>query len=68
MKEVEATKLDVDINWEKKTATIKADKWETKSVEVLKAQAKREEIASKIAEKATEAGVKAAIKSFVPIP
>lgn len=67
-KEMEAKDIQVVLNVEKGTVTIVAKELITLNAETIKAQAKREEIASEIAEKVTKAGVEAAIKSIVPVP
>jgi hypothetical protein len=68
MKEVVLEDLQVRMDGTKKTAEITVKKWESKSVDVLKAQTKREENAVKFGEKVTEAAVRAAIKSAIPVP
>lgn len=68
MKEVTLKDLKVHMDATNKVADISVAEWESASVEVLKAQAEREKNAAQLAEKLTEAGVKAAVKSAIPIP
>jgi len=67
-KEVEATNLLITLDPDTGIATFYADKWESKSSEVIKAQAKRDAIAVKAVEKISEGATRGAMKGLVPIP
>lgn len=71
-KEVEAVKLKVVFNAQQNTFEITSDSWVSRNSETILSQAEREkkvlEGGSVLVEKGVEAGVRAAIKSAVPIP
>ena len=71
-KEIEATDFQVDLDFKKGVAKVRATRWQSHNVETIKAQGARERDnlkgVSKIVEKGIESGVKAGAKAIVPIP
>lgn len=67
-KEIKAKNLKINIDAKTGIATITADAWESRSVDIIEAEAQREKVATELIGKITEGAVKGAMKSLAPIP